>query len=71
MDRGIILCFQRTVGFDLFVTTQISLLLETHISICVAYLQRSIMRKVGKAFICLRFLFGKGSYSLEIPILRI
>ena len=31
----------------------------------------SIMPKLGKALICLRFPFGKGTYFVEIPILRI
>ena len=44
---------------------------KTHISIFIVYLQRSIMPKLGKAFIVLRFPFGKGSYLLEIPILQI
>ena len=44
---------------------------KTQISMLIVYLQRSIMPKLGKAFIFLRFPFGKGSYFLEIPILRI
>ena len=70
MDRGIISCFRRKVGFDLFFTTQNPLFEEIQISVFIVYLQRSIMHKVGKAFIFLRFPFGKGSYFLEIPTLR-
>jgi len=71
MDRGIILCFQRTVGFDLVLPTRVHFFEKTLISPFVVYLQRSIMHKLGKAFMFLRFPFGKGSYFVEIPILLI
>jgi len=43
---------------------------KTQISTFIVYLQRSIIPKLGKALISLRFPFGKGSYFVEIPICR-
>ena len=62
MDRGIILCFRRKVGFDLFLQVRSSLFEKTQISILIIYLQRSIIVIFGKKG---SYLFEKGSYFLR------
>ena len=52
-----------------FLQLRVHFLKKVQISVFIVYLQRSIMHKVGKAFIFLRFPFRKGSYFLAIPIL--
>ena len=54
----------------LFLPLRFNFFENTLISTFIFYLQRSIIPKLGKALIFLRFPFGKGSYFLEIPILR-
>ena len=65
MDRDIILGLRRKVSFDLVVTSQIPVFQEHLVFQIIVYLQSSIMPKGEKAFISLRFPFGKGFYFFD------
>ena len=79
LKTGLMKMFPWTVGsfyvfgekFDstCFLPLRINFFKKTQISIFIVYLQRSIIPKLGKAFIFVRFPFGKGSIFLEITIL--
>ena len=74
MDRGIILCFRRKVGFDLFFTSQIQLFWENtdfHFDYLFAKIHHRDFRK--KALICWRkaLISWEGRLFFEIPIVDI
>ena len=71
MDRGIISCFRRKVGFDLFFTAQ-NPLFEESADFRFHFLFAKIHHAhSGKGFYFFEIPIWEGFHFLEIPILRI